>query len=266
LVAARRPNLSSELREEIMKLHRVLTVVAAVPLVLSVSAQAAELRVSASNAVESVLEQVAPQFERENNHKLVFTFAPAAVLKEQIDQGASFDVAVLTASLTDALAKAGKIETDSVATIARAGLGVSVRAGAPKLDVSTDEALKRALLNAKSIGYNGAGAARTGNEAMLRKLGIADVVQPKIKLLDLPASMAVAKRDVELGLGPISEILPVSGAQFAGAFPSDLQFYLVFSAGVSSGNKDADAAKALIKLLTSPTGASAIKAKGLEPG
>lgn len=159
-----------------------------------------------------------------------------------------------------------KIETNSVATIASAGLGVSVRAGAMKPDVSTDEALKLALLNAKSIGYYGVGAARTGNEAMLRKLGISDVVQPKIKLLDVPASIAVAKGDVELGLGPISEILPVSGAQFAGPFPPDVQFYLVFSGGVSSGSKNFDAAKALIKFLTSPAGASVIKANGLEPG
>jgi molybdate transport system substrate-binding protein len=145
-------------------------------------------------------------------------------------------------------------------------LGVSVRAGAAKPDVSTDEGLKRTLLDAKSIGYNGVGASRMGNEAMLRKLGLTGAVQPKIKLLDVSAPVAVAKGEVEIGLGPVSEILPIKGAQLAGPFPTDLQSYLVFSAGVSTGSKNAEAATALIKFLTSPAAAAVLEAKGMQPG
>ena len=250
-----------------MKHYRALAVMATFLLpLLAPEANAAELKLPASTALKSVLEELGPQFEEASGNKLVLSFGPAAVLKKQIDEGATFDIAILTLSLTDALAKAGKIEPGSVTTLARAGLGVAVRVGAPKPDVSTHEALKRTLLSAKSIGYNGVGASRAGNDAMFRKLGIAEAVQPKIKLLDVSAPIAVAKGDVELGLGPISEILPISGVQFAGPFPADVQSYLVFSVGISSASKNGDAAKLLIKFLTSPPAAAVIKAKGMEPG
>jgi molybdate transport system substrate-binding protein len=128
----------------------------------SLQAHAAEMKVLASTAVKSVLEQVSPLFEKATGNKLVFSFGPAAVLKGEIDKGATFDVAILTAPLTGALVKSGKIDAATSATIARAGLGVAVRAGAAKPDVSTDAALKAALLNARSIGYNGVGASRGG--------------------------------------------------------------------------------------------------------
>jgi molybdate transport system substrate-binding protein len=249
-----------------MRFHRLLAALAVGSLLFIVRAQASELKVSASTAVKSVLEQLGPQFEKTSGNKLTFTFGPAATLKEKIDQGAVFDVAILTAPLTDALVKAGKVDATTRATIARAGLGVSVRAGAAKPDVSMDDGLKRTLLNAKSIGYNGVGASRAGSEAMLRKLGIADAVQPKIKLLDVSAPVAVAKGEVEIGLGPISEILPIEGAQLAGPFPADLQSYLVFSAGVSTESKNAEAATALIKFLASPAAAPVLKDKGMQPG
>lgn len=249
-----------------MKLHRLLAAFAVASLLLPLRARAAELEVSASTAVKSVLEQLGPQFEKTSGDKLAFSFGPAATLKQKIDEGAAFDVAILTAPLIDALVKAGKVDAATRATIARAGLGVALRAGAAKPDVGTDEALKRTLIDAKSIGYNGVGASRAGSEAMLRKLGIADAVAAKIKLLDVSAPLAVAKGEVEIGLGPISEVLPVAGVQLAGPFPADLQSYLVFAAAVSRASKNADAAKALIKFLTSPVAPPVLKAKGMEPG
>jgi molybdate transport system substrate-binding protein len=249
-----------------MTFHRLLAAFAVASLLLPVGARAAELNVSASTAVKSVLEELGPQFEKTSGDKLTFTFDAAATLKKKIDQGAAFDVAILTAPLIDALIKAGKVDAATRATIARAGLGISLRAGAAKPDVGTDEALTRALRNAKSIGYNGVGASRAGSEAMLRKLGLADALAPKIKLLDVAAPVAVAKGEVEIGLGPISEILPIEGVQLAGPFPADVQSYLVFSAVVSSASKNADAAKALIKFLTSPVAPPVLKAKGMEPG
>jgi molybdate transport system substrate-binding protein len=250
-----------------MKLCRVIAAVAALGLpLMTVHAQAADIKVLASTAVKSVLEELGPQFEKASGHKLVASYGPAAELRKQIDGGTAFDVAILTTSLTNGLAEAGKIDPASRATVARAGLGVAVAAGAEKADVSTDEALKRTLLNAKSIGYNGVGASRAGIEAMFNKLGIADALKPKVKLLDVSAPLAVAKGDVELGLGPVSEVLPVAGTELAGPFPADVQSYLVFTAGASSASKDAEAAKALIKFLTAPAAAAVLKAKGMEPG
>ena len=140
-----------------------------------------------------------------------------------------------------------------------------MRAGSSKPDVSTAEALKRTLLRAKSIGFTGVGVSRAGNEALLAKLGIADQVKPKIKLLNEAAPAAVAKGEVEIGLGPMSEVLLVPGVRLAGPFPAGLQSYLVFMAGVSSASKNADAARSLIKFLTAPAAAPVFKDKDMEP-
>ncbi len=230
------------------------------------SAHGAEIKVFASTALKSVLEQAGPPFGRETGNTLVFNFGPAAVLKGQIDKGAEFDVAVLTKSLNDELQKSGKLDAATSATVARAGLGVAVRAGAPKPNVRTDAALRQALLNAVSIGYNGVGASRASIEAMINRLGIADAIKSKIKLLDVSAPIAVAKGEVEVGLSPISEVLLIAGAQLAGPFPADVQSYVVFSAGVSSASKSASAAKLLIDFLKSPAAAPVLKTKGMEPG
>jgi molybdate transport system substrate-binding protein len=250
-----------------MKIQRVVAAIIGIALpLLAAGAQAAELRVYASTAMKAVLEKLGPQFETATGDKLVFTFGPAATLKTQLDDGAAFDVAVLTPALIDGLATAGKIDSASRAAIAQAGLGVAVPASSPKPDVSTAEALKRTLLNAKSIGYNGKGASRAGIEALLNRLGIADQVKSKIKLLNESAPVAVAEGEVEVGLSPMSEVLLVPGVQLAGPFPTDLQSYLVFAAGVSSASRNADAAKSLIKFLTAPAATPVFKAKGMEPG
>jgi molybdate transport system substrate-binding protein len=187
-------------------------------------------------------------------------------MKSQIDQGATFDIAIVTPPLLDGLAASGKVDPATRAMIARSALGVSVRAGAPKLDVTTTEALKRTLLNAKTIGFNGQGASRAGIETMFAKLGVADDVKSKIKLVQASAPVAVANGDIELALSPISEGVAVSGAQLAGPVPADYQSYLVLVGAVSASSKNADAAKALIKFLTAPSAALVLKAKGMEPG
>jgi len=233
---------------------------------LPAQSQAADLKVFASTAVRTAVAELGGQFEKTTGNKLAFTVDAAAALKSQIDQGAAFDAVIITAPLIDALAAAGKVDPATRATVARAGLGVSLRAGAPKPDVSTPDALKRTLLAASSIGYAAQGTSRSGNEAMFAKLGIADAIKPKIKLLDKPAPLGVAAGEVELGLGPVSEILPVAGVELAGAYPPELQSYLVFVGAVSSTAGNADAAKALVKFLTAPAAAPVIIARGLEPG
>jgi molybdate transport system substrate-binding protein len=252
--------------ESLLKIQRVMAVMIGIVLpLLAAGAQAAELKVYSSTAVKAVLEELGPQFEKATGDKLVFTFGLSSAVKKQIDEGAAFDVAVLTPALIDGLA-AGKIDPASRVAIARAGSGVSVPAGSPKPDVSTAEALKRTLLQAKSIGFTGVGVSRAGNEALLAKLGIADQVKPKIKLLNESAPVAVAKGEVEIGLGPMSEVLLVPGVQLAGPYPAGLQSYLVFMVCVSSASKNADAARSLIKFLTAPAAAPVFKAKDMEPG
>jgi molybdate transport system substrate-binding protein len=248
-----------------MKFHRLLIATAAASLLLGIQARATELKVAASGAVKAILEQLGPQFEKTSSNSLSFSFGPAAALKEKIDQGNGFDVAILTTPLVNALVKSGKIAPSSRAAIARVGLGVAFRNGAAKPDVGTDEALKHTLLNAKSIGYGAIGASSAGVEAMLHKLGITDAVHAKMKDLSAPIA-AVAKGEVEIGFAPISEILPIEGVQLAGPFPADLQSYLVFSAGVATGSQNAESAKALIAFLASKAAEPVIQEKGMQPG
>jgi molybdate transport system substrate-binding protein len=236
----------------------------ALPL-LAGQAQAVEIKVLASTAVKTTLEELGSQYEKATGNKIEFTFAPATVLKTKIDQGAAFDVAILTAPVAEGLAGEGKIAT-SHTTIAHSGIGVAIHKGAPKLDVSTTEAFKRALLNAKSVGFTAGGASGVYLKTLFEKLGIADELKTKLKLLPGPAGEAAASGEVEIGLTQISEILPYTNAELAGPLPADVQTYTYFSASVSAVTKDAELAKAFIKFLVAPSAIAVIKAKGMEPG
>jgi molybdate transport system substrate-binding protein len=252
-----------------MPVNRVIAAAAVVALalpLLAVQAKAAELKVLSTTSFKGVLEELAPQFEKATENKVSLSFAPTAVIKTQIEQGAGFDVAVLTSAVNDGLAAAGKIVPDSRRLVARAGMGIAMINGAPKPDLSTVEAFKNALLNAKSIGFNGQGASRAGFEALFKKFGIADALAPKIKLLQTGAPEGVAKGEVEMGLGPISEVILTPGVQVAGPFPADIQTYLVLSAGISADSKASAAAGAFINFLTGPSIVPVLKAKGMEPG
>lgn len=246
-------------------LREIAAIVGSALLFLAGQAQAAEIKVLASTAVKTVLEELGPQFEKATGNKISFTIAPAAVLKAKIDQGAAFDVAILTAPLTDKLAAETKIDMTRT-TIAHAGIGVAIRKGAPKPDISTTEAFKRALLNAKSVGFTASGASGVYLKTLFEKLGIADELKSKLKLLQGAAGEAAANGEVEIGLTQISEILPYANAELVGPLPSDVQSYTYFSAGVSAASKDADVAKAFIKFLTAPAALKLIKVKGMEPG
>ncbi len=248
-----------------MAICRAIAALVAFALV-TVHAQAAELKVLSTTAFKGVLEELGPQFEKATENKIAFTFAPTAVIKTQIEQGAAFDVAVLTSTVNDGLAAAGKIVAGSRATVARAGMGVAIANGAAKPDLSTVEAFKQALMNAKSIGFNGQGASRAGFEALFNKLEIADALAPKIKLLQTGAPEGVAKGEVEIGLSPVSEIIPAPGVQVAGFLPPDIQSYLVLTAGIAAGAKEPAAADSFIKFLTAPSALPVLKAKGMEPG
>jgi molybdate transport system substrate-binding protein len=249
-----------------MKTHRVMTAIIGLGLPLLVAqAQAADVKVLASTAVKTVLEEITPQFEKATGNNLAFSFGPAAVLKTNIDQGAAFDVAILTVPLTNGLADEGKIDMTRT-PIAHAGIGVAIHKGAPKPDINTTEAFKRALLNAKSVGFTAAGASGAYLKTLFEKLGIADDLKPKLKLLQGGAGEAVANGDVEIGLTQISEILPYANAELVGPLPPDIQSYTHFSAGVSAASKEAEAAKAFVKFLTAPASLEVIKAKGMEPG
>ena len=249
-----------------MKTQRVLAAIVGLawPLFMG-QAQAAEIKVLASTAVKTTLEELGPQFEKATGNKVDLEFAPAAVLKVKIDQGTAFDVAILTAPVIDALAGEGKIDTTRTA-ISHSGIGVAIHKGAAKPDISTTEAFKRALLNARSVGFTAAGATGAYLKSLFEKLGIADELKSKLKPLQGAAGEAAASGEVEIGMTQISEILPYANAELVGPLPPDIQSYTYFSAAVSTVSKEADAARAFIKFLAAPAALTVIKAKGMEPG
>jgi molybdate transport system substrate-binding protein len=228
--------------------------------------QPAPLRVFASNGVKAVVEELQPKCEQAIGHPLAIEFNSAAVLKQRIEGGEAFDVALLTNEALDALIKEGKVAAGSRADLARAGVGVGIRAGAPKPDIKTPEAMKQTLLKAKSVTYAKEGASRTIIEKMYDRFGIAGDMKPKVILQTVSgrAQTDVAEGKAEMVITLIPEILPVHGIQMAGPLPGEVQGYISFRAGVSANSNNAEAGKALIKFLTGPAAAPVYKAKGME--
>ena len=231
------------------------------------SAQSAPLHVFVSNGVRAVAEELLPQCERAIGHPLALEYSAAALLKKKIDAGEPFDAVLLTTEVTDELIKEGKVTSASRADLARAGVGLGIRSGAPKPDISTPDALKRALLNAKSITYAKDGAARVLIENIFDKLGVTDQIKPRVILQTVPGNpqTAVAEGKAEMVLTLVSEILPVHGIELVGPVPKQLQSYISFRGGVSANTKNSEAAAALIKFFTGPKAAAVYKAKGMEP-
>jgi molybdate transport system substrate-binding protein len=232
------------------------------------AADAAEIKVLVSNALKSTMEELAPQFEKASEHKLLLTFGAAAEIKTSIEKGAAVDIAILTAAVTDDLIKEGKLTAAGRVDIARSGAGMASRKGEPKPDISTTEAFKHALIDAKSIAYVEAGATAPYIKSLFERLGIAEQVKSKLKPQPTsnPAAKAVANGEAELGITQISEILPYAGAELVGPLPAEVQLYTVYPAAVAADTKEPDAAKALIKFLTAPAAIAVLKAKGLSPG
>jgi len=229
------------------------------------AAYAAEIKVLHTPAFRAVINDLGPQFERSTGHKLVIKVEVSAVLKRQIEAGETFDVAILTRMHIDDLTKQGKIASGTRAHIARSGIGVGARAGASKPDISSVDAFKRMLLNAKSVTYSAEGASGIHFNSLLDRLGIAAEMKPKLKPVATGVTAErVARGEAEIVVAPIPSIVAVPGVELVGPLPSELQSYIDFTAGVASGAKEAEAAKALIKFLAAPAAAPVLKAKGME--
>jgi len=235
-----------------------------------VASQAAEIKVLSAVAMRTVINELGPQFERASGHKLVIKFEVIGVLKRQVDAGEAFDVAILTSNTIDDLVQAGKIATDTRADIARSGIGVVVRAGVSKPDISSVDAFKRAMLNAKSITYAKDTPPAIHLASLVGRLGIAEQMKPKTKLLEGAGGtgrivQAIAAGEADLGFAVISAIDLVPGVELLGPLPPELQNNIVYSGGVGAAAKEADAGKALITFLAAPAAIAVIRSKGMEP-
>jgi molybdate transport system substrate-binding protein len=254
------------IRGDVMrKLPTTFSILLAALGVAAASAQAAQIRLLASNGIKAAVEELKPQLEKASGSTLSIDFNTAATLRERIEKGEAFDVAILTDEAVDALIKAGKLSPMMRAKLARVGIGVGFRKGATKPDVRTAASIKQALLNAKAIAYTGNGASRPAIDMMIERLGIAKELQPKSHLTAAGAAPAsVAKGESDLVLTLISEILPEPGVELAGPLPSDFQTYLGFSAAPSPSAAKSSGVAAFITFLRGNAAAAAYKAKGME--
>ena len=231
-------------------------------------ADAAEIKVLSAGAMRGVVDALLPEFEKQTGHKVTVDNATAGVLAQRIEDGEPFDVAVITAVVVDSLAGRGKIANDSRVALAKVGMGVAVKAGAPLPDIKTVDAFKRTLLEAKSVAYiNPKAGGTTGVffERLIDKLGIGSEVRAKAKLKDGGyVADLVASGEAEVGVHVISEIVPVKGAVLVGPLPPEIQTTTTYVGGVSTASANAEAAKALIQFIAGPASVPVLQAKGME--
>lgn len=240
-------------------------------LLVGIRAESAELKVLSANGMREVMEDLGPKFERATGHKLAIAFGNLGTLVKRVQDGETADVIVLPLQGIDGLVKAGKASANNVSVLARSGIGVAVRRGAPRPDISTPDAMKRTLLAAKSITYldpAGGGVSGVHFAIVLDRLGIADEMKPKTLLhANAPAAGAlVASGKAEIGVNLIQELIPLPGIDLVGPLPTDLQNTIVFVATIMTDTKDATTSKVLVDFLRTQEAVAVIKTKGMEPG
>ena len=240
-------------------------------LLLAPSVFAQEVKVMTSGAFTAALLEVVPQFERTSQHKVVTAFgasmgnAPDSI-PQRLDRGEPVDVVILASTALDDLIKQGRVVRGTRVDLARSAIGMVVRAGAPKPDISSVDALRRTLLQAKSIAYSASASGVYVSTELFQRLGIAGDVKGKSKRIESErVGAVVARGEAELGFQQISELLPVPGIDYVGPLPRDVQRITVFSAGIAAAARNPESARALITFLASPSVAPAIRKTGLEP-
>ena len=235
------------------------------------AAQAAEINAFISTAIKAATDQLLPPFERANGYTIRASYAPSGALIPRFDRGEPVDVFLTDSAAIDELIKRGKVMAGRT-DLARTGIGIAVRKGAPRPDVSSAAALKRALLEAKTVGHaapSGGSITAAHIQGVFQRLGIAAEVTSKVKLAaggpNGRVSVLVSSGEAEIGLQQVSELMSNPEVEVIGMLPAELQQITIYSAGVTTSAREAAAAKALITALTAPSAAPIYKAKGLDP-
>jgi molybdate transport system substrate-binding protein len=240
-------------------------------LVLSVTASAAEVRVMISGGLTAAYNALVPEFERKTGHKVLTAYGPSMgttvnAIPVRLARGEPADVLIMVGYALGDLANQGKVIADSRVDLVKSPIGIAVKSGAPKPDISSADSIKRALLAAKSIAYSDSASGVYVSTEMFQKLGIADEMKDKArKIPATPVGEIVAHGDAEIGFQQISELKPVSGIDIVGPLPDALQKITIFSAGIATVSKEPDAGKALINFLASPDARDTLIKSGLDP-
>jgi molybdate transport system substrate-binding protein len=239
---------------------------------LITAATGAEIKVLSTTAVQEVASDLAAKFEQTTGHRVIFVFEPTGVMLKRIASGETGDIIFFPAQEIDKLVKEGKAAADAVSPFARSSVGVAVRKGTPKPDISSPEAFKQAMMTAKSIVI--ADPARGGLSTLhilkvFERLGITDSIKHKLVYKKVAGAtgnaQAMVESDANIGVGQLSEFAPVLAMEIVGPLPGDLNMRSLFSAVVMRGANDVAAARALLDFMRTPEAATAIKAQGLEP-
>ncbi|HEY2210364.1 MAG TPA: substrate-binding domain-containing protein [Bradyrhizobium sp.] len=240
-------------------------------LLLAGAASAAEVQVMISGGLTAAYNVLVPEFERLTGNKVLTAYGPSMgttvnAIPVRLERGEGADVLIMVGNALGDLVKQGKVIADSRVDLTRSPIGIAVKSGAPKPDISSAEAVKRALLAAKSIACSDSASGVYVSTEMFQRLGIADAMKDKAKKIPAePVAGVVARGDAEIGFQQISEMLPVPGVDIVGPLPADLQKITVFSAGIATVSKEPGAGRALIKFLASPAARDAIIKSGMEP-
>ena len=236
-------------------------------LIGATTTHAAEVKLIASAALREAVLELVPAFENATGHKVITLWAGSEAIAKRIRGGEVADIALAAATNIDRLIAEGKLAAGSRADVAKSGIGVAVRAGLPKPDISTGEAVKTAVLAAKSVAYS-SGPSGFYLVDLFKRMGIADQIKDKVKQTPsgVQVGEVVARGEAELGFQQVSELLHLKGIHYVGPLPADIQHVTVFSAGVHKAAPEPDAARALLKFLTAPEAHPIIRKTGMEPG
>lgn len=236
-------------------------------LLLSTFADAAEIKVIQGIAVKEAFLELAPQFEKETGHKITTTWVAFADIPKRLLADEQFDVVIAAAPLLENLTKQNKIVAGSRVDLASSGIGIAVKSGWTKPDISTPDSFKRTVLAAKSIAYS-SGASGVYLIDLFQRLGIAEEIKAKSKQIPsaTPIGAVVASGEAEIGFQQVSELIAFPGVDLVGPLPTEIQRYTVFSAAIPASSPHPDAAKALMSFLTSASASHAYKKMGMEPG
>jgi molybdate transport system substrate-binding protein len=238
---------------------------------LTGAAVAAEVRVMISGGLSAAYNVLVPEFERQTGNKVLTAYGPSMgttvnAIPVRLERGEPADVLIMVGYALGDLVKNGRVVPDSRVDLVKSPIGLAVKAGAPHPDISSADAVKRALLAAKSIAYSDSASGVYVSTEMFQKLGIADEMKDKArKIPATPVGEIVAKGEAEIGLQQVSELKPVQGIDIVGPLPDELQKITVFSAGIATGSKEPEAGKALIKFLGSSAARDEIVKSGMDP-
>ena len=250
---------------------RALALGVATTLALTILASAADVHVMISGGLTAAVKALVPDYERSSGNKVILAFGPSMgtttnAIPMRLERGEPADVLIMVGYALGDLIKAGKVKADSRVDLVNSPIGIAVKSGSPHPDIATSDAVKRALLAAKSVAYSDSASGVYVSTEMFDKLGIKDQMKDKAKMIPAtPVGEIVAKGEAELGLQQISELKPVKGIDIVGPLPADIQKITVLSAGIVSTSKEPAAGETLIRYLSSPAARKTIVDSGLDP-